>query len=153
MTRPRKNLGASGIRTGDLPLSRRTPQPLGQRGGRLSAFLSGLQDGVTRALQPPHTSIVFPNTITLSGLLVKDSASRAGLILALAVDLLFGLSHTSDVRFGIPVATLSGVWRYRISARIGRPGAGIMEADDRQVTTVFTVQPSFHHRHSTNRVS
>ena len=34
-----------------------------------------------------------------------------------------------------------------------RPGAGIMEADDRQVTTVFTVQPSFHHRHSTHRVS
>ena len=32
-------------------------------------------------------------------------------------------------------------------------GADIMEADDRQVTTVFTVQPSFHHRHSTNRVS
>ena len=25
------------------------------------------------------------------------------------------------------------------------PGAGIMEADDRQVTTVFTVQPSFYH--------
>ena len=33
------------------------------------------------------------------------------------------------------------------------PGPGIMEADDRQVTTVFTVQPSFHHRHSTNRVA
>ena len=33
------------------------------------------------------------------------------------------------------------------------PGAGIMEADDRQVTTVFTVQQSVHHRHSTNRVS
>ena len=33
------------------------------------------------------------------------------------------------------------------------PVAGIIEADDRQVTTVFTVQPSFHHRHSTNRVS
>ena len=34
------------------------------------------------------------------------------------------------------------------------PGAGITEADadDRQVTTVFTVQPSFHHRHPTNRV-
>ena len=31
-------------------------------------------------------------------------------------------------------------------------GAGIMEADDRQVTTVFTAQPSFHHRHTTNRV-
>ena len=33
------------------------------------------------------------------------------------------------------------------------PGAGIIEADDRQVTTVFTVQQSFHHRHSTNRLS
>ena len=32
-------------------------------------------------------------------------------------------------------------------------GAGIMEADDLQVLTVFTFQPSFHHRHSTNRVS
>ena len=32
-------------------------------------------------------------------------------------------------------------------------GAGIMEADDRPVTTVFTVQQSFHHRHSTNRIS
>ena len=32
-------------------------------------------------------------------------------------------------------------------------GAGIKEADDSQVTTVFTVQPPFHHRHSTNRVS
>ena len=32
-------------------------------------------------------------------------------------------------------------------------GAGIMEADDRQMSTVFTVQPSFHHWHSTNRVS
>ena len=31
-------------------------------------------------------------------------------------------------------------------------GAGITETDHRQVTTVFTVQPSFHHRHSTNRV-
>ena len=34
-----------------------------------------------------------------------------------------------------------------------RTGAGIMEADDRQVTTVFTVQPSFHQWHSTNPVS
>ena len=34
MTRPRNNPGASGIRTRDLPLWRRTPQPLAQRGGR-----------------------------------------------------------------------------------------------------------------------
>ena len=33
-------------------------------------------------------------------------------------------------------------------AAYGRPGVGIIEDDDRQVTTV---QPSFHHRHSTNR--
>ena len=33
------------------------------------------------------------------------------------------------------------------------PGARIMEVNDCQVTTVFTVQPSFHHRHSTNQVS
>ena len=30
--------------------------------------------------------------------------------------------------------------------RIDTPGASIMEADDHQVTTVFTVQASFHHR-------
>ena len=30
-------------------------------------------------------------------------------------------------------------------------GTVIMEADDRQVTTVFTVQPSFHHWHSTTK--
>ena len=36
---------------------------------------------------------------------------------------------------------------------VSSPGASIMEAYDRQVTTVFTVQQSFHHRHSTNRVS
>ena len=34
-----------------------------------------------------------------------------------------------------------------------RSGVDIMEADDRQVTTVFTVQLSFQHQHSTNRVS
>ena len=37
--------------------------------------------------------------------------------------------------------------------RATESGAGIMEADDRQVTTVFTGQPSFHHRHSTNPIS
>ena len=30
---------------------------------------------------------------------------------------------------------------------VSTPGAGIIEADGRQVTTVFTVQQSFHHRH------
>ena len=36
MTRPGKNPVASGIRTPDLSLSRRTPLPLGQRGGTRS---------------------------------------------------------------------------------------------------------------------
>ena len=53
-----------------------------------------------------------------------------------------GLSHWSDSAGQSP-AGKAGL----------APGAGIMEADDRQVTTVFTVQTSFHHRHSTNRVS
>ena len=35
----------------------------------------------------------------------------------------------------------------------GDLGAVIIEADDHHVTTVFTIQPSFHHRHSRNRVS
>ena len=36
-----------------------------------------------------------------------------------------------------------------ITVTIVKAGAGIMEADYRQVTTVFTVQLSFHHRQST----
>ena len=39
-----------------------------------------------------------------------------------------------------------------VTRRNRKCGAGIMDADDRQVR-VFTVQPSFHHRHSTNRIS
>ena len=39
MTRPRKNPRASGIRTRDLPLSRRTSYPQGQRGGHISGTL------------------------------------------------------------------------------------------------------------------
>ena len=46
----------------------------------------------------------------------------------------------------------AGEWDTRVAVGwtecVHRPGAGIMEADDHQVTTVFTVQPSFHHRHS-----
>ena len=38
MTRPPKNPGASGIRTRDLPLSIRTPWPLGERGGYIRGF-------------------------------------------------------------------------------------------------------------------
>ena len=37
-----------------------------------------------------------------------------------------GSSHTSDFKIGTPVATLPGAWRYRVSARTGRPGVSIL---------------------------
>ena len=37
-----------------------------------------------------------------------------------------GLSHTSDLKIGTPVATLPGAWRYRVSAGTGRPGVSIL---------------------------
>ena len=57
------------------------------------------------------------------------------------IDLLVGaLIHVSKIQ--------NDAWLLLSGAR-----ASIMEANNRQVTTVFTVQLSFHHRHSTNRVS
>ena len=35
-------------------------------------------------------------------------------------------SHTSDLKIGTPVATLSGAWHYRVSAGTGRPGVSIL---------------------------
>ena len=32
-------------------------------------------------------------------------------------------SHTSDLKIGTPVATLTGDWHYRVSAGTGWPGA------------------------------
>ena len=58
------------------------------------------------------------------------------------------LSQTGCVSILVCPSSASAPWLEFL-----HPGAGIMEADDRQVTTVFTVQPSFHHRHSTNPVS
>ena len=37
-----------------------------------------------------------------------------------------GSSHTSDLKIGIPVATLLGIWHYRVSAGTGRPGVSIL---------------------------
>ena len=39
---------------------------------------------------------------------------------------LSGSSHTSDSKIGIPVATLPGAWRYRVSTGTGRPGVSIL---------------------------
>ena len=62
MTRPRKNPGASGIRTRDHPFSRRTPSPLGQRGGAcvlLRAKLPCCSNG------PPEGLVVRPLNLYL----------------------------------------------------------------------------------------
>ena len=37
-----------------------------------------------------------------------------------------GSSHTSDLKMGTAVATLSGAWRYRVSAGTGLPGVSIL---------------------------
>ena len=38
----------------------------------------------------------------------------------------FGSSHTSDLKIGTPVATLTGDWHCRVSAGTGWPGASIV---------------------------
>ena len=65
---------------------------------------------------------------SLAGLVVKASASRAegpGFESRLRRDF-SGSSYTSDSRTGTPVATLSGAWRYRVSAGTGQPGVSIL---------------------------
>ena len=60
----------------------------------------------------------------LVGLVVKASASRAEdpeFESRLRRDF-SGSIHTSDLKIGTPVATLQGVWRYRVSTGTGRPG-------------------------------
>ena len=36
------------------------------------------------------------------------------------------LSHTSDLKTGTPVATLSGAWHYRVRAGTGWPGVSVL---------------------------
>ena len=64
----------------------------------------------------------------LVGLVVKASASRAedpGFESRLSWNFLMS-SHTSDLKNGTPVATLPGVWRYRVRAETGWPGVSIL---------------------------
>ena len=60
--------------------------------------------------------------------MVKASASRAedpGFESQLR-GIFAGLSHTSDLKIGTPVATLPGAWRYRVSTGTGWPGVSIL---------------------------
>ena len=88
----------------------------------------------------------------LVSLVVKTCTSRAADLGSIPTSTT-GIFHTRGLKTSNPVATLPDTCHHKVSARTGWPGASIMEADDHQVTTVYTVQPSFHHRHSTNRVS
>ena len=57
------------------------------------------------------------------GLVVKASTSgngRSGVRIRLRQDF-SASSHTSDLNIGTPVATLPGVWCYRVSAVTGQP--------------------------------
>ena len=103
MTRPWKNLTASGIRTRDLPLSRRMPYPLGQRGGH--------RRGPSRWCRGHG-----PASRTAD----RDSIPRFGR------GSFPGSSHTGDLNIDVPVATLPGAWGYRASSGSGRPGVSIL---------------------------
>ena len=75
MTRPRKNLGASGIRTRDLPLSRRTPQPLGQRGGPQSEADSESKPNSGTIMTSKSAILVLCRLLLLVGCLASQQRS------------------------------------------------------------------------------
>ena len=63
------------------------------------------------------------------GLVVKASALRVedhGFESSLRQDFNPGSSHTSDLKIGVPVATLPGVWRCRVSGETGQPSVSIL---------------------------
>ena len=77
----------------------------------------------------PKPDPLSPPPSPLVGQVVKASASRAadlGSIPAFACGSFFRPSHTSDLKIGTPVATLPGAWCYRVRARTGWPGVGIL---------------------------
>ena len=64
----------------------------------------------------------------LLGLVVKALASGVedpGFESRLRLDF-SGLSHTSDLKIGTPVATLPGAWQYWVSTGSGQPGVSIL---------------------------
>ena len=75
-------------------------------------------------IPPLHGLIIIPPCWP-SG---EASASRAedhGSIPACA-GICSGLSHTSDLIIGTPVATLPGAWHYRVSTGTGQPSVSIL---------------------------
>ena len=61
-----------------------------------------------------------------SGWGVRLESERSRVRIPLVPGFFSGLSHTSDLKIGTPVATLPGAWRYRVSAGTGRRGVSIL---------------------------
>ena len=57
----------------------------------------------------------------LSYQVVCLESGRSRVQITLAMGFFSGLSHTSDLKIGTPVATLLGAWHCRVSAGTGRP--------------------------------
>ena len=72
----------------------------------------------------------------------KASSSRVADLGPFARDLSSRSNHTSDLEVDTPLAAMPGAWGRHHGGR--RPSS---------VDSFFTAQSSFHHRHSTNRVS
>ena len=71
--------------------------------------------------------------VALVGLVVEASALTAadlGFDSRLRCGDFSWLSHTSDLQISTPVATLPGVWRYRVRAETGWPGVSILWLDE-----------------------
>ena len=141
----RPNLGPSSVcvvSAIDLPILNRKPYFLPFHPDITSMSGIGKIDPCTPTNPPPpHPSLSLSLSLSL---------------LLLLLLLLLPLSSHPGKSIGLVVGNLCllGANRAQRRGHIERcPGAGIMEADDRQVTSVFTVQPSFHQRHSTNPVS
>ena len=74
-----------------------------------------------------YTVAIIPSTDRLVGLMVRRPPREWKIPGSnpACVGIFSGSSHTSDFKIGIPVATLPGAWRYRVSAGTGRPGVSI----------------------------
>ena len=98
--------------------------------------------------RPTYVSAMLVTSSQASLLLCVFTSLLCVRLQSLSASLPVGSIDTSILR---PLAR-QGPGKGRLYAGL-RSGAGLMEAGDRKVTTLFTVQPSFHHRHSTNAAS